>query len=199
MNKIGNGIKYRSKANDKIYTPLKVAKLMIDLCDIKDNDMVLDCSKGGGVFYDNYPDNCRKDYCEIEENKDFLKYKDKVDWIIGNPPYSLWKDWLNHTITITDKFCYIFGVMNLVPSRFKNIYDNGFIVSKIHLLEVDWWFGRSVIVVFEKGDQDNNILPITSKPVLCDICGVKCMRGRTQSIKGVKKKWGMNECSKINK
>ena len=53
---------------------------------------------------------------------------------------------------------------------------------------------------FEKSDKEN-IISITAKPILCE-CGNnhhKCKRGRTQTIKGVKKKWGMNECPNINK
>ena len=50
MNKIGNSILNRETANDVIYTPAPLAKVMIDLCDIKPNDKVLDPSKGGGVF-----------------------------------------------------------------------------------------------------------------------------------------------------
>ena len=45
---------------------------MIDMCNIQEGMKVLDPSKGGGIFYDNLPDKCIKDYCEITENKDFL-------------------------------------------------------------------------------------------------------------------------------
>ena len=68
--KIGRKLKVSS--NDIIYTPKPVAELMIGLCEITSNMKVLDPSRGGGVFYDNLPDYCIKDYCEIEENKDFF-------------------------------------------------------------------------------------------------------------------------------
>ena len=64
-------VRNAQKPNDVIYTPLSVAKLMIDLCDIQLSDKVLDCSKGGGIFFNNFPE-CIKDYCEIAEDKDFL-------------------------------------------------------------------------------------------------------------------------------
>ena len=46
---------------------------MIKSCKIKSGSKVLDPSKGGGVFYDNLPTNCIKDYCEITENKEFFR------------------------------------------------------------------------------------------------------------------------------
>jgi type I restriction-modification system DNA methylase subunit len=86
-NKAGN--KLKSNSNDIIYTPKPIALLMIKLCKIKNGSKVLDPSKGGGVFYDNLPNNCIKDYCEITENKDFFDYHDNVDLIIGKAEYGV--------------------------------------------------------------------------------------------------------------
>jgi len=199
MSKIVKNIGIRQKPNDIIYTPLSVAKLMIDLCDIQPNDKVLDPSKGAGVFYDNLGD-CIKDYCEITEDKDFFKYDKPVDIIVGNPPYSLWNKWLEHTKKLNpNKFCYIFGVYNLTPPRLNVIFEAGYIITKFHICKVDWWFSPSFIVLFEKGEIENSIITFDATAYFCDICnrpGSKiCMRGRTETKKGVKKKWGMNECS----
>ena len=71
-------VRNAQKPNDVIYTPLSVAKLMIDFCDIQSTDRVLDPSKGAGIFFDNLPE-CNKDYCEITEDKDFFKYDNEVD------------------------------------------------------------------------------------------------------------------------
>jgi len=177
------------KPNDVIYTPKLVAKIMIDMCDIKETDSVLDPSKGGGVFYDNLPP-CEKHYCEITEDKDFFDYNNKVDLIIGNPPYSLWSKWLEHTVKICDKFCYIFGVYNFTPFRLEKIFDAGFIITKFHICKVDWWFSPSFIVLFEKGNLENSIISSTPKRIMCE-CGIRCKRGQ----KTKDKKYGMNECS----
>ena len=187
-NKIGNTIKCRSKANDVIFNPKPVALKMIEMCNIEPTMSVLDCSKGGGVFYDNLPE-CNKSWCEIEEGVDFFNAHDKVDLVIGNPPYSLWDKWLDHTAKITDKFCYIFGFLNLTGRRVKKLFDLGFGITHIHLLEIDWWFGRSFIVIFEKNKP--SIMTVEPAPVLCDICNSKCKRGRNGN--------GINECSKSKK
>tara|TARA_R110000822_G_scaffold110422_3_gene240554 strand:- start:2449 stop:3048 length:600 start_codon:yes stop_codon:yes gene_type:complete len=195
MNKIVNGIKKRETANDVIYTPKPLAKVMIDLCDIKPNDKVLDPSKGGGVFYDNLGE-CVKDYCEITEDKDFFKYDKPVDIIVGNPPYSLWTKWLEHTIKLNPKkFCYIFGQMNLTIARLKQIEKEGYKMTKIHLCKVDWWFGHSYVCVFDK-TESNSIMTYTDI-FCCDVCGKRCKRGRTTTKNGVKTKQDPNKCSNI--
>ena len=194
-----NPKRFKPKPNDIIYTPKKVAELMIKMCDICEGDKVLDCSKGAGIFFNNFPNNCEKDYCEITEGRDFFKYEKSVGTICGNPPYSLWNLWIKKTVELNPKkFCYIFGVYNLTPPRLKVIFDAGYIITKFHICKVDWWFSPSFIVLFEKGEIENSIITFDATAYFCDICdktGRKCMRGRTETKKGVKKKWGMNECS----
>ena len=137
--------------NDIIYTPLPIALKMIEMCDIKEGEKVLDPCRGKGVFYDNLPLTCIKSYCEITENKDFFDDNNNYDLIIGNPPYSIWDKWLEHTMNHTNKFCYIMNMWNLTDKRVRNIINKGYGITKIHLLKIDWWFGCQYIVVFEKG------------------------------------------------
>ena len=184
-----NSNKLKKTSNDIYYTPLPVALKMIEMCDIRENDKILDPSKGGGVFYNNFPHNCIKDYCEISEGIDFFNYNEKVDIIIGNPPYSLWSKWLEHTMKLTDKFCYIFGAFNFTDKRLRDIINNGYGVTKFHLLKIDWWYSPSYLIVFEKNK--TSIITVSYQCVICDICNKRCGRGRT--LKGYKN--GMNQCS----
>ena len=166
----------KKSSNDIIYTPKIVALKMIEFCEIKEGDKVLDPSKGGGVFYDNLPKNCIKSYCEITENKDFFAETGKYDLIIGNPPYSKWDKWLYHTMTLTDKFCYIFGFLNFTDKRIRDIQNKGYGIVKIHLLKIDYWFSQSIIVVFEKNKQ--SLITVEPNPIYCNICNKRCNRGR---------------------
>ena len=50
-----------------------------------------------------------KDWCEITEGRDFLKYDKKADWIITNPPYSIYDNFLEHCFEVSD------NVVLLVP------------------------------------------------------------------------------------
>lgn len=178
MNSIANKIKYRQKPNDVIFTPKHVAELMINLCDIKVDDKVLDPSRGGGVFYDNLP-SCKKDWCEITEGIDFFSVSGHYDLIIGNPPYSMWNKWLDKTMELTNKFCYIFGVMNFTHSRMARILDKGFVMTHYHLLKISYWFGHSVIIIFEKKPINTYMtkFSVSAKPFVCDKCGKRCGRG----------------------
>jgi hypothetical protein len=172
------------RKNDVVYTPLSLARKMIEMCDITPDMKVLDPSKGKGVFYDNLPE-CDKRWCEITEGKDFFDETEKYDLIIGNPPYSIWTKWLDHTTKITDKFCYIFGAMNMNPERMNRIHNAGFGLTKIMMVDVRYWFAYSFAVVFER--HKPSILTI-HPPIPCE-CGKSCGRGS--------KGKGPNECGKL--
>jgi len=180
--------KMQNNKNDIIYTPLNVAKKMIEMCEITSNMTVLDPSKGGGVFYDNLPNYCIKDYCEITEEIDFFDNDKTYDLIIGNPPYSLWNKWIDHTLKKTDKFCYIFGSFNFTDRRVKKILDNGFGITKFHILKIEWWFSNSFIIVFERNK--NSIITVEESVIICDKCNTRCGRGKNGK--------GSNICGKNN-
>ena len=112
---------------------------------------MLDPCKGEGVFFDNLPD-CVKDWCEVTENKDFFEFNEPVDVIIGNPPFSQWKKWLEHTVALNPrKICYIMGVLNLTALRIDFMKKNGYNLTRIHMTNVDKWFSNTLLVIFEKG------------------------------------------------
>ena len=105
--------------NDKIYTPLKISKMIIDMFDIKGT--VLDGFMGDGSFYNQYPESVSKDWCEIDKGIDFFKYKDKVDWIITNPPYSILDEVLEHSFEIANNIVYLVPLSKIVISKFGGV------------------------------------------------------------------------------
>jgi len=164
----------KGHANDCIYTPTPLALTMIKMTDIQSDEVVLDPSKGGGVFFDNLPD-CKKYYCEISEGIDFYDWHMPVDVVIGNPPYSEWTKWLEHTLRICKKrFCYIFGMNSLTGNRLQMIREAGFGITKIHTVKVAWWMTQSLVVVAERGAESI----LTSERIMnCEHCGTVCGRG----------------------
>lgn len=88
---------------DVVYTPDYVSKNIIEF--IKPTGKCLDPCKGDGAFLKFMP--IGSDYCELQENKDFLHYEKKVDWIIGNPPYSIFEDFLRHSFLISDNVSFL--------------------------------------------------------------------------------------------
>lgn len=169
----------KSKKNDCIHTPLPIVLKMIEMCDIQDDDIVLDPSAGTNkIFFNNLPANCKKMYCEIEDGSDFFQFNDRIDVIIGNPPYSLWNKWLEHTCSLQPtKFCYIFGQLNFTTIRINKILKHGYSITGFHLCKVDWWFGDSYLVLFEKNKP--SIISVGLK-IYCE-CNKRCGRSCTNS------------------
>lgn len=105
---------------DVVYTPDSVSRFIIEHLNPK--GACLDPCKGDGAFYKFLPSG--SDYCEISEGRDFFDYKRKVDWIIGNPPYSNFKDFLEYSFELSD------NVSFLVPTN--KIFQRQIIMDMIN-------------------------------------------------------------------
>ena len=157
----GKGLITGNDKNDKIFTPLNVAKQIIDLFDLKGK--VLDAFMGNGAFYNQYPDNVEKDWCEINKDRDFFEYNDKVDWIITNPPYSIFDEVLKHSFEIADNIVYLVPLSKVFSSmgRIRKILDFGNI-KEIYILSASkcgFPFGFPCCAVhFEKGFKGRTLI-----------------------------------------
>ena len=101
-----------SNAQDVIYTPDHIAKDIIDhFCP---SGKCLDPCKGNGAFLKYLPAN--SDWCEITEGKDFFEYRKKVDWIVGNPPYSIFEKWLTHSFRVANDILYLIPITKALTS-----------------------------------------------------------------------------------
>lgn len=89
--------------DDIVYTPLEVSKDII--IRLNPTGICLDPCKGDGAFYNYLP--AGSDYCEIREGKDFFAYDKRVDWVIGNPPYSIFENFLKKGFEIADNVSYL--------------------------------------------------------------------------------------------
>ncbi|HQO00662.1 MAG TPA: hypothetical protein PLI62_00225 [Spirochaetota bacterium] len=119
--------------SDIVYTPDNIARSIIK--HLKPEGKMLDPCKGDGAFYKYMAD---ADYCEIREDKDFFEYNKKVDWIIGNPPYSIFKEFLEHA------FCLADNVSFLVPTN--KIFQRQVIMEMINK-----YGGIKSIIVYGSG------------------------------------------------
>jgi len=86
-------------------TPENIAIKIIEY--FKPSGMILEPAKGSGNFYNNFKG--KKDWCEIDEGRDFFEYNVKVDWIITNPPYSIYDEFLIKSFEVAD------NIVLLVP------------------------------------------------------------------------------------
>tara|TARA_R110002126_G_scaffold3454_4_gene19606 strand:- start:763 stop:1278 length:516 start_codon:yes stop_codon:yes gene_type:complete len=155
--KISNKIKNRNKPKDVFITPEGLAKLHIKMTEkySKDNVLWLDPFKNSGVYYNNFnTDN--KDWCEILNGRDFLKYDTSHNniTICSNPPYSMINDVLKKTIELKPHVVsYLLGFHNITTKRLEFMENNGYKVVEVFLTLVKGWYGFSFIIIFQKTDK----------------------------------------------
>ena len=95
----------KSTASDSVMTLPNIAQLIIEK--FKPYGLILEPCRGSGNIYNLLPE--PKDWCEIMDGRDFMDYHKKVDWIITNPPYSIYDKFLSHCFDVAD------NVVLLVP------------------------------------------------------------------------------------
>lgn len=106
--------------SDIVYTPNDIAAGIVRFLNPKGK--CLDPCKGDGAFYNYLPSG--SDYCEIREGKDFFDYTEKVDWVIGNPPYSIFEQFLHKSFSIADNVAF------LVPTN--KVFQRQLIMERIN-------------------------------------------------------------------
>jgi len=138
-------------ASDFVITPDWCAKDIITY--FKPTGKILDPCRGEGAFYKSIPQGSY--WCEIRQGKDFFDFNKKVDWIIGNPPYSIFDRWLMHSYDIADNIVYLvptykifnpLGIIRMIKSRghvkHLRIYDVG--------RKIPWARGRPIAAAYIK-------------------------------------------------
>jgi len=144
-------------------TPNELAKELINHVDLCENDFVLEPFKGEGAFYDNLPNYVNKDWCEIEEGRDYKDYEGNINWVITNPPYMLETDksrvnsfWYlidYYTDRVSKGIAFLGNdrcFSTLTPIRIKKLNDKGFYVNKIVVCNVKKWRGRYFFIIISK-------------------------------------------------
>ena len=149
-------------------TPKELGKDLIAHVPLTLGDIVLEPFKGEGAFYDSFPSTVQKEWCEIEEGKDWKSYEGDIDWVISNPPFRLDTDGkhknaffsiLNYYSTRVRKGVAFLGndycLSTLTPNRMKELNENGLFLNKVVVCSVKQWRGRYFFMVFEKINKDN--------------------------------------------
>lgn len=104
--------------NDKCMTPSKVARGLIQLLPLYEDAYIkiLDPFRGNGAFFYNFPEHSDMEWCEIDNGRDFFDYNKQVDWIISNPPYSIFDAVLDHSFEIAKNVAYLVPLSKIFSS-----------------------------------------------------------------------------------
>lgn len=142
--------------NDDISTPANISKQIINLFDLY--GVVLDPFRGGGSFYNQLPPSCFAEWCEIKEGVDFFAYNKHIDWIISNPPYSIFDEVLDHSFEIADNIVYLVPLSKVVSSmkRIRKIKKYGG-VPFVYILSASkcgFPFGFPACAIYMKRDYE---------------------------------------------
>jgi len=98
-------------SDDVVMTPHDVARDVVS--HFRPSGLILDPCRGSGAFADLMPGS---DWCEVTEGRDFYNWSKPVDWIISNPPYSIFADFLRHSFTVAEHIVYLIPVNKVFNS-----------------------------------------------------------------------------------
>ena len=124
----------QSTIQDVVMTPYHTAKWIVE--HFEPQGKMLEPCRGEGAFYtamqeykssrlcksirvseERQSTNDDVDWCEISEGKDFFDYNGKVDWIITNPPYSIFDDFLDKAFEVADNVVFFVPFSKLFKSK----------------------------------------------------------------------------------
>ena len=113
-----------------MFTPEHVALAMVK--HFQPAGKVLDPCSGDGVFLRHMPG---AEYCELQEGRDFFDWRDQVDWILSNPPYSVYLEWMRHSFRVAENIVYLIPINKAFNSNalLQETFEWGGIVEIVHL------------------------------------------------------------------
>lgn len=115
-----------SRATDIVLTPDAIAADVVR--HFRPTGRMLDPCRGSGAFWNHMPG---AEWCEAREGRDFFAWYEKVDWIVSNPPYSIFAEWMEHSLKIADNIVYLIPLAKVFSAekRIRDIYAVGGIVE----------------------------------------------------------------------
>lgn len=107
---------------DVVLTPEWAAKAIVD--HFKPSGSILDPAEGEGAFSSLMP-GCKT--CEIRKGQDFFDWQEPVDWIITNPPFSDYSQFLRHAMDLAENIVYLSAANKLWNSDtlIRDVYQWG--------------------------------------------------------------------------
>jgi hypothetical protein len=112
--------------HDLVETPADLARAIVEYHSPRGR--LLDPARGNGVFYQvmlAHSSDVR--WCEITEGRDFFSYREPVDWIVTNPPWSKMRPFLRHAMKLAPNVVFLGTVSHFVlKARLRDMDEAGF-------------------------------------------------------------------------
>lgn len=104
----------KATASDTVYTRKATAQWIVSY--FKPDGLILDAAAGNDAFF-----NCYKHLsawrCEIRDGLDFFDWHKPIDWIITNPPYSIYDNFLQHAFKVSDNVVFFVPIAKAFKSN----------------------------------------------------------------------------------
>lgn len=117
-------------------TPRDLARQIV--CHFKPSGYIIEPCKGTGAFYDHLTAYSYEpvDWCELSEGRDFLNWNfhdKKYSWLITNPPFSKYADFLQKSLSIANNVVFYGTVCHILSlkKRLRLIKEAGFFIREI--------------------------------------------------------------------
>ncbi len=124
--------KTRKGYGDLWMTPPELAQKIVD--HFAPTGVCLDPARGDGAFFDAFPG--ARDWCEITEGRDFLQHTNEVDWIITNPPWSIFRKFLLQAFKCSTNVVLLVPVYHAWTSaRYREMLRADFAIKEICIVE----------------------------------------------------------------
>ena len=127
-----------SPDKDLIFTPFDLAQKIVR--HFNPSGSILEPCMGEGSFYYNlkeYADGY-VDWCELSKGRDFFEWPEKdYDWIITNPPFSKYADFLEKSLSIANNVIFYGTVCHILSlkKRLRIVREAGFYIREVLFTE----------------------------------------------------------------
>lgn len=121
----------QKNGNDKVMTPISLASKIV--LHFQPTGKILEPCAGSGNFLRIMP---TADFCEIDDGIDFMDVSGHWDWVVTNPPYSKYRDFMNKSFEVADNVVFL-QLINATwyKARLRDMKNAGFGIKEILLLD----------------------------------------------------------------
>ena len=122
-------------SNDVVMTPKPLAEALVDV--LKPFGRILEPAAGDGAFIDALRRYGVVEVCDVVDgDPGFTWFTGRVDWVVTNPPWSKFADFLRHAMQVGDHVAFLATVNHFwTKRRVRDMRDAGFGYRQLILCE----------------------------------------------------------------